>query len=1198
MKYKWIFNSLMLLSGIGISSHYISNSIINNTSIRYATNNNNENIEMYSDLNNPRNMDVYIIEDIAKLDTTNHDFHLNGNVVYNQYKEFAHWGWFNEWKGTYDYGFLKSITPEIRIKAVINNKSIDTFNYSWNNDGLNVLGNINIASINTNYGRFVNNSKPTFTITLSNRTIPEVNTNFLYNNKNNINVESEKILDNLGKKSIINYFYQSLDINKIKNSLINDFNSRANTNGENFPHANYSWYYNVNKRYGMGYTTSWYATQGRRAVQAYTDFGHIDSDVINQLEQAKIGSVELSQRLFNKLIKVNLDDLKFSDNNDKIWNSNTIINNTKNVLGFSEIFWNFKVFDYAKSLLDRINNEVIKVCHGKTIDLYKPLSNPIDSDWTNMWANLSWDDNLGYSKSAVSGFVEAINKLEFPDLATLENTAYIFFSEPNHPFKSMPLGDGSYADIRKNIYNDVFYYNFENNQDILNKWTLNDLSGLYQSFINFFKSHDIVLNVSVANRDKIGTPFEPVYDIDSNGNYIKKEIKLWDAESFNWNYAFINDIGEQYIDWNILEFRIDNIKAVDSIFKTSSNIVSIKDKNNIEIDFKKDYFSLKYRFNASPFDLLVLSNYYDPKYFKYFSIFSEYTINQFVNLYNDEKEIINEEGEIEKIKTYVNDFVESKKYNPKNIILKSLNDNLKAFVTNVPGWENPRNGYSIFKEIICGIGIGDLNKYFNFESDQPFFNLDSWKNALSRFQIDVDKKYKKYPIFASSYSNNTIYAIATIPNWKYEDGSYGDFEAIHHIIKNSRFKYDKNTATWEPDFSFNAIAEIEPYTRYKDNGTWDNKGYFLIKLNVGYKGGGWGAGYAKRSSYQVTNWKEIEKQYIMPKNENPNVLYPYENAGIMEFLTSRKEDGSLIFWKNDLKKITNETFFSIEEYYINDWKLDTDLVFKSLGIDDFNNKKYRYLIDSGINWIKYSNKYSADEKSKILNSLYTYKGEKEFIKQSLDWYFRNGMIKVDISNYWFSNIELLRNDKIFSYLLDFYGFKFDDIFMKEYILVEGQNTNQYRLVPNSKNFKNGFSFDNFTNNTKIITNNMNNLMFSNKKDESIVSLRLPNKLINELIETNYISPPNEWNDINYNPYDQESIFLKNPIMAIWATEGVYQNLNGDNYFNGKLIKQQYKKYTKALNVALISLSPIALIILVVFILIIFKIVSSKLGKKK
>lgn len=1190
------------------------------------------------ELTDPTNLNYEILADLKNVDTNENDF-LGTTVLVQQFQEIRQ----AQGYGSQD---LKSdstlISKEIKKTAniglnisstsPIDGSKLNNFSYSWNGENLNVNGSYQLSGYKTKYdniydfvtgnGWFSSNAN----IYFNNISIQPTNIDFSFSTQSP-EYYQPTIVDNgilkYWKAPEIDFF----DIVKALNNAWIENNNKNWTSDGSWTGANayeeqkatngFGW------TWGAGNQFQLFGPCWKRGVKVWTQIGLKENDLDNENEsinklQAKLindlenfesvanfGSVMFDTSIIKLLFDakdesqrdgINLKRLKY-DNTGNIWSGATINQNTRNVLNFSKYFWWIKTLDYCNDLINKINQEIVLKNQSWPVEINKIAFND-KTAMNNLISKMkleNWENNG--LKESIALFFQQLWEMKFKNMNEIEN--YYNKLIDNNNFTGFKGNEGIFSGCYEKIKSgfpsaisfDINTLNFENWNEI------------YNGILEFLRSYDLCINVSIyQNRKKI-----PVMDIDNNGNETKlKTIKLWDGQKGEFNWNFINDFGTKNIEYNIIEFTIDNIFLEPTNLKNKTNRVYIDTNEKINVQFgtgdlKNEHFILNYRFNAVPIDTIILSEMYEHKYAEYFNIKSDKTINQLVYLNNEKEEIIDENGEKVVIEHSINDLIVNDKIDARKIILKSMEDSILGFVTKTSGYGK---NYPVFSDIICGIGINDLNNNFGFDTENPFFDLASWRTALNKFEIKFDKKNKRYPIYAATHTNNTIYVIATINNWYFQDGTHGDYEGCWKDIVSNKIRYDRSNPSYPKLTTFNGLQEIKPVSRINDDGSWNNKGYFLLKMNVGNQWGGWNPN-VKLGNYAVTNWNEIMEQLIAPPqfdNEKP-----FKNAGITQFMLAKDKNNNLIYWKNNKYQVIEETFFEETSYWLDNWELDINKMFNDLGLDGTANKNRVWMLKAIRSWILSSNKLSYAEMNEQLLRLSTVDGENEIVKEALKWFINNCMVKVELTNYWFSGIESLKYDKLFNKLIDFHGYDFNSLFAKKLIYVEGESTGQYKLVPNEDKYN--FSFDNWSMYNKVILNDNLNYSFSNKTNNNTnaegvkMTLRIPVNMLRELIyEENIFYAPNEWYDNQWNPYGSEDLLDRNPYHAFKLLYGMSRTLpkiNYKEYVGGEpvLIKQDEKSKMKVLNIVIVSLAPIVGLLIIAAIAILISIIAKKIKIK-
>ena len=1167
--------SALVLEGFCYASRNNNQNHLVSSQVDAINSKNTRNAEMTKSSSTNQNLEI--LDDIAKINVEDSNYRVRGIANFDEYVQYRTTDAWNNWNSPQT---LRSLDHRNKInfgiKTLIGNRTIDTFNFAWEGNNVKVNGDFGSNQYTSDYDKHPQKIDGS-TKTPSNIVIKEVSVPIKF-------TADENVKDLNG----INYFIKKLSFDEINKEMLNKYNEVSTDNSRwdwYKPEINWKWnYHPVKYKFGYGITAPYGFLSGGTACNWFTEFAGLDETMKSQIDNQILGAISFKKNKIvspTGLINFTFENL-MEDNNGTIWNGSTIQQTTRNILGFNKTFWDFYGINYANKILKEVYDNIIIPSVQNYIDisqLYSPLK-PLAPDgyikwYENINHNMIFRTDAKFNKTKVLAFIGDINSLAFSNVYDLNNAYYTLLNNPEKDYKGMPVDENSYAKRIVDINGNYFVKK-------INNWTLDGFAKFYNALLIVFISYDIVANATVKTKNKE----EQIRD--EKGNV--KDIVIWDSKKTNWNYDFINDIGKDYIQSNVLNFKIDTFKIIPSKNKSLSNNVEISNIGEFTYQNATDkWFSIKYRFNAIPFNLLTLKSVYETNDYRHFSVFSDYTINQLVNLNNGKIETIDNSGNKVTKEWYVNDFQISPEYNVNKIILDSLNWSLRAYVRDVEGIDYVVNGYSIFGEVISGIGIGDLNKYFDFDKKQPFFNLESWENALSTFRILVDDEYRRYPLFASSVDNNTIYCIATIPYWIYPDGTHGNFEKVYSQIYNNEFKRINDEDVF--DHRFYTMTEVEPFSRIKSDGDFDNNGYFLVKMNVGSSNKSWASPNRNMNGYTITNFDDIERQYLLPPDKRSNK--PWEHAGISQIINAVNPDGTTRYWVNNKKKIVEENFFNTETYYINDWDLNWDLLMEDLNIYP-DTQRYKILKDNAINWIKYSKKYTKDEANKILNNTDEY----DLVKQALEWYTKNSIIEIDIKNYWFSDISMLAIDPIVKALTEFYGYNWTkDLITKKEVTVLGHKTGSYEYVLNSKFFETPFNGNKFTKNLRIIKrpDNQYGIVRKDGTTQSIATIRMPNAIFRRMIKKGIIETPIYWDDIHYNPFEQEgNIFIENIKMAMIGVEGVWVNRDAPNYTrDGKLIKQDLRKELNSLNIIYITVIPISVILIIAAIFVLISMIKRK-----
>ncbi len=1226
MKFKKIIFSLISLAIAGglVTIAINSSSIINkfNDKQQVVLNNQTNNVQTRDvKAANKEDLDSYIKDDIQRYNPETEVFTANGTLTFDEYVERYNWGGF----GNHNHGSSQGREIRKQVSTALtcegfnpqSGEKLNTMYFNWSSPSkLSINGSFNTETFQANYEPV---SLRWYSPGFKKVQVPVIKTNINGENNDvatptkNENEPTNNELQSFGQKNLISTYLKSIDaqdiINGIKKSVVAAGNNPSGTNVWEIVNGLYANNYFARRNFGTATMTSYYFLQGRQAAEVGLLFKNVSSDFIEKIDEYQFGSVYANPSIINQLlnIKLNLDPNNpliglLQDDNNKVWNSQTITNNTKRVLHFNQYFYYFKTLTTAAAILEQINNEVIAKATGSPLDRefifwdYQFNNNEaaalIRKGFYNKFEDLPWPADFEYDKSKVQAFIETINQLKFPNYYALDNAAYHFFDNPNHPFEGIPINEGTY---KTNTFN--LWTTFLNGTST--KITLKTIARIYQAIIALFKNYNIVFNAKACNLGAGNNDLVDVTELDQQGNKKIKDIILWDATKGDWNYGFINDIGIDFLESNTLNFKISNIKLVradPNSINSKANVVSFSTPDVEYLnDFKNANIYIKYRYNAIPFDKIIVSSYLDPEWYKYFSIFINYPINNLVHLNNGERSYYDKNGKLHTEKYYVNDFVVNDEHNVNNIIKKSLDQIFYAKVTKLAGWINPYNSYPIFAKILSGIGVGDLNKYFGFDTATPFFDLDSWENALSTFQIGIDSEHKRYPVWASSYENNTIFCIATINNWILQDGSHGDWDAVYRTLLNNSFKYIRNANNvLEIDSNWYGLSEIKPRTRIKKDGGYDSNGYFLIKINVGNSAYGNLSNYAYSQSLEIVNWDEIYDGFFKPANLD-DLAFPYATAGTIELLGATNVDGSGRYWVNRRKKIVEKTFFKTETYYLNDWQLDETKLARDLKMNSAANEKFRKTKDVFLEYIRYSNKYSSSITKSIEKAIATATGERELVAQIVKYCVSNMYVKIDCRNITFNVLNNLQFAKWFSILLDYYGYQLSDVFIKRPILVEGERTKAYEYVLNPKMNK----MKNYSLSWKIVQLPNTNFRFVNKNwqpgQTMIASLWLPNWLLQKFIDADTVKIPLPYSSDTYNPYkkDNAALFWNLPT-AIRNYDGWWGRVEMTNYaWGNKLIKQDLVVENNILHIVLISLAPIGALILIAASFVVFSIIRKK-----
>lgn len=1204
-----------------------NNEMVKNTTSSYAT----------TSQTMLRKLDDVIKDEMVALKLEEPIFDL-GNYKFQQWtvSQTAYTGFFGQqsFSGEYD----RRILTEAKNKGNIVNKihlmndgketNTLTFNWSDGNFGkmVKTRGLIDIPSFKIVYPHMEYSDFKDHIITWPTVTVPNINMNILGElNKKESNMD---VIDygswSKGKSTF--------DTAQIEQKIADTFwQLSADTwsgswNWEYPKDGGRSRYFHTN---GFG-ETFWEAMWYLGTSHGYRVFTKPIGMFQNNFEKTNVYAINLEQSVFQNLFGIDWETLnKHKTDNEKIWSAPTMKKMTENIMNFSNNFTYLKTIAYVVDILNQINEQIIYPSNKERFDFRTAIQNIlINNDIqgiknalrknifeTDKWQKYIWPSNCRLN---VEALINRIMTLSFPDYDELLSKANKLLYSGNHEFVDFSQGVGTFLENNFSKLEQAFF------NKMLNNTTIYDWYDLYQCALAGLKSYSLVCNVYVNEANP-----EIVNDYDSEGNAQVREITIWDGNQCNFNYDFINDIGKDFINRNYLQFKLVNFRLIPSKFNTKTNSIYTKenvDPTILNIKAKDPWVRLMYRYNAVPIDRLILSSQYDPKWFKYFNIKTNRTINELVYLDNGKQShwdnVIGQE--VVDYQWYVNDLVPYVKddpftgiagnpingvdYNVRAIIKQNLNDSLGGYVMNTPGYGKD---YKLFDKVISGIGVGDLNRFFNFKDELYFFDDVSWKTALNLLDIKFDSKYGRYPIFASSFENNMLYAIVTIPNWYYEDGTHGDYEAVWGDIVNNDLKWQWIDGHWLLDHKFYTMAEIKPRTRRNNQFVpkgWDNNGYFLVKMNVGDRAGNWNPSLKYPEKFNVNNWDNIQDQLIAPANLNAPL--PFENAGILQLVLAKNQNGDYKYWVNTLKKVTENSFFKEVTYELNNWHLDYVQLLNDLNLNSLIEDKSVNFMKDIRNWIRYSNKYSKKEIDYLIGL--TNAADNSQIKASaLGWYIEHCLLNVEILNYQIVNFADLKYDKLFSSLLNFYGFKWEDVFIKKPVYVVNEKTNSYNLVLNKENFQNGFSNQQFTPYTKMVRLKNNNFVLANIKHDKdattglyTVNIKIPALILRELIINHHMTIPWAWEDNNYDPYHQseKAWMLTNGRTAIEAIYGLTQNIpvlenyemtNQGDYI---LVKQNVQESLNVMNIIYVSVIPLTIILLIIALIIILS--WCKKGRRK
>ncbi len=1129
--------------------------------------------------------------------------------------------------------------------------------YKWLDNKLYIDSKIKSSWSNTNYPpeyiKFSDNNAYFY-----NFDIPSINVDPL--GRENLNLP----INPSNSASKLFSFYKSTSINSqnifnLLNSQYRKDSLRINTisSRPGWDASSESWTEN-SEEYISGYSGNYVLFGGRVEIRHRKFPKELDWNAINSINNMKFEAFNFKNiDILQSLFKVDFSKINFTDIQGKIWNASSIRNATRrlDVFKFSEAFMLLKTFSYVAETMDRIYNEVflpsiqnnppklkseIKDFFHHNGTLIEPCSkyiwSTIAGTKNTIWDELNWENNDGYKKETVQLLIEKLNELNVSSYEDLVQTVETFFNDSEHSFYGFPFGKkGSnlcdlYIKDEDNILFEMIglsYKKFSSN------WGYKEWDSFYKMLLHFFRCNDIYAYFEVFNSST--NEWETV-QTNINDKKQDKLIPIWytnDKGYSNWNFNIVNDIGIDYKEQNEIRFRIKkndskNDKNSDLIiikpnkYNNKSNNLSITDNtlNNNSDDWRvigkfipieeEIGVHLKYRYSAMPFDQIVLSDEYLQKFVKFFTITSNYKIQQLVRLNNSEDNfgLVDTDA---KEKYYVNDLIVTDEYDAREVIKQSINDNVGLYVRDQEDFVNPYGGFDFIGDIKSGIGIGDLNKYWGFNSDNYFFKEESWQNALSSFGIRVDKENKKYPIFASSWKNNTVYAIATIPWWITQDGSHGNFEAIWKQVKKNRIKIDKETNDYDRDFQ--TMVELEPRTRIRADGSWDNNGYFLIKCYVGSPSGVWLNNLydtPNQTGYQISSkgWEDLLEQYIKPPLEDSD--NPLVNTGIGYIANGYKLGNEYNYWIKGTKKIVENSFFDSKEYEIECLKLNTNKIIEDADLSYSNDptSKFQKLIHSIKFFVLHSNLYDREEREEILSNLREKKSQIDMVSKAINWFVFNAPMKVRINNFNFNDLWSLKNDYLLNELCKYYNISVDSFFTKKQVLVLGEPTKEYVTTFNKTLYGSKFNQNNFLPNKKIFRNKDNTFSLVDKsyRGEGVpyVTLSIPNSILLKIVDqkkgVKMISLPNEWLQNDFNPYSTTSYALSSPYYTMLSLASIKEN---SDYSTGEYISNNKEEFNvvhhkNITNIVIVASAPIIFIVLLFSILIGCGFAKSKIKKSK
>jgi len=493
-----------------------------------------------------------------------------------------------------------------------------------------------------------------------------------------------------------------------------------------------------------------------------------------------------------------------------------------------------------------------------------------NGNWTNQFT----------SEQEASDFLTALNKFIFDDLEQVRNIYNMLKDTDAHNNYDL-LSSGKFyhpvIELRSTL----------KTNGIEMKLFLNDFNHLAQTTFKFFKQNKIEVNIkfsteaspktfTIWENDKFSNPISTI-PASTNTNTITNELNLT-----------INSL-------NIIPIEINNqnlkLWTNDAIVSSSSSNGISKNVNFNQFHLEKEASqSFLYRFDAPNYENVI----YNP-------------INQ----------------------------------NSRAIELNLRNRYVSAVVgTGINGNGMEYNGFTDlevsgavqveFNAIIDANGISgshgrlfqNINQVNSGNTATILNTIDfaSWKEAWKFYGIETDKTNNE-PKFIPNDIDGIFYAVMSIDNWIFKDGSHGDFTSQFKAELISKLNVLGN----EP-----VIKELEAKNRINSQtGDFNKNGYFLLKFETTNK---------KESNDDINNPLNIDIQNEESINNQFNFINQILEDKSLWTLKENKFNESTFFennkwseynyelnylevirkfnikniWVNELKKILNELLIKVE----------------------------------------------------------------------------------------------------------------------------------------------------------------------------------------------------------------------------------------------------------------------------------------------